>query len=93
VSRNIDKSILSRYFRNRSNGDKIPVPVLPANYRKHLDVMFKNENLVSWSNGSPWICNPDLLTLAYKKSGRGTYNADIKEGDEVVAIGKWSPLE
>ena len=55
--------------------------------------MFKNENLISWSNGSPWICSPDLLTLAYKKSGRGTYNADIKEGDEVVAIGKWSPLE
>jgi DUF917 family protein len=52
-----------------------------------LDVWFKNENLVSWLNGSPWICSPDLLTLVHKESGRGTYNADIKEGDEVVAIG------
>ena len=52
-----------------------------------LDVWFKNENLVSWLNGNPWICSPDLLTLAFKESGRGTYNADIKEGDEVVAIG------
>ena len=32
-----------------------------------------------------------MLTLAYKESGCGTYNADIKEDDEVVAIGKWSP--
>lgn len=52
-----------------------------------LDVWFKNENLVSWLNGSHWICSPDLLTLVHKESGRGTYNADIKEGDEVVAIG------
>ena len=52
-----------------------------------LDVWFKNENLVSWLNGSHWICSPDLLTLVHKESGRGTYNADIKERDEVVAIG------
>jgi len=52
-----------------------------------LDVWFKNENLVSWLNGGHWICSPDLLTLVHKETGRGTYNADIKEGDEVVAIG------
>ena len=52
-----------------------------------LDVWIKNENLVSWLNGGHWICSPDLLTLVHKETGRGTYNADIKEGDEVVAIG------
>jgi len=52
-----------------------------------LDLWFKNENQVSWLNGSPWICSPDLLSLVYKESGRGIYNADLKEGDEVTAIG------
>jgi len=52
-----------------------------------LDVWFKNENHVSWLNGKPWVCSPDLLTLVYKDSGDGTTNTLIKEGDEVVAVG------
>ncbi len=52
-----------------------------------FDVWFKNENQVSWLNGSPWVCSPDLVSLVYKESSRGIYNADIKEGDQVVAIG------
>jgi DUF917 family protein len=52
-----------------------------------LDVWFKNENHVSWLNGKPWVCSPDLLTLVYRETGEGISNADIKEGDEVVALG------
>ena len=52
-----------------------------------LDVWFKNENHVSWLNGKPWICSPDLVTLAYKESGEGTTNTLIKEGDKVIAVG------
>lgn len=52
-----------------------------------LDVWFKNENHVTWLNGRPWVCSPDLVTLAYKRDGRGTTNTLIKEGDEIVAIG------
>jgi len=52
-----------------------------------LDVWFKNENHVSWLNGKPWVCSPDLLTLAYRESGEGTTNTLIKEGDELVAVG------
>ncbi len=52
-----------------------------------LSVWFKNENHVSWLNGQPWICSPDLVTLAYKESGLGTTNTLIKEGDEIVAVG------
>ncbi|RME79151.1 MAG: DUF917 domain-containing protein [Chloroflexi bacterium] len=51
-----------------------------------LDVWFKNENHVSWLNGQPFVCSPDLLTLAYR-NGEGTTNTLIKEGDEVVAVG------
>ena len=52
-----------------------------------LAVWFKNENHVTWLNGQPWICSPDLVTLAYKESGLGTTNTLIKEGDEIVAVG------
>jgi DUF917 family protein len=54
---------------------------------KTLDVWFKNENHVSWLNGEPWICSPDMVILARKESGEGITNTDIKEGDEVVAVG------
>ena len=52
-----------------------------------LDVWFKNENHVTWLNGRPWICSPDLVTLAYKESGLGTTNTLIDEGDEIAAVG------
>ena len=52
-----------------------------------LKVWFKNENHVSWLNGRPMVCSPDMLTLVYKENGRGIYNAEIAEGDDVVAIG------
>jgi DUF917 family protein len=51
-----------------------------------LDVWFKNENHVSWLNGEPWVCSPDLVTLAYR-DGEGTTNTLIKAGDHVVAVG------
>ena len=52
-----------------------------------LKVWFKNENQVTWLNGKPWICSPDLVTLVYRENGRGIYNAELKEGDEVAVIG------
>ncbi len=52
-----------------------------------LDVWFKNENLVSWLNGDPWVCSPDLLSLVDSQSGSGIYNAELKVGDQVTAIG------
>jgi DUF917 family protein len=52
-----------------------------------LDVWFKNENHVSWLNGEPWVCSPDLVTLTRRESGEGITNTEIKEGDEVVAVG------
>jgi DUF917 family protein len=52
-----------------------------------LDVWFKNENHVSWLDGEPWICSPDIVTFVLAGSGEGVTNSDIKEGDEVVAVG------
>jgi DUF917 family protein len=52
-----------------------------------LDVWFKNENHVSWLNGQPWVCSPDLVTLARKDKAEGITNTDTKQGDQVVAVG------
>lgn len=54
---------------------------------KTLKVWYKNENHVSWLNGEPWICSPDLLTLVHRESGEATTNTYIAEGDEVVGVG------
>jgi len=51
-----------------------------------LKVWVKNENHVSWLDGRPYVCSPDILTLAYE-DGTGTSNATIAEGEKVVAIG------
>jgi DUF917 family protein len=52
-----------------------------------LDVWFKNENHVTWLNGEPWVCSPDLITLAYQDTGQGTTNTLVAEGDQLVAVG------
>ncbi len=59
-----------------------------GDYSGHtLKVWFKNENHVTWLDEKPWVCSPDLVTIAYKESGNGTTNTLLKEGDEVVAVG------
>ncbi len=52
-----------------------------------LSVWFKNENHVSWLDGEPWVCSPDLVTLAYAESGEATTNTLIDSGDRIVAVG------
>jgi DUF917 family protein len=52
-----------------------------------LRIWIKNENHISWLNGNPHVCSPDILTLLYRENGRGIYNAEIAIGDDVVAIG------
>ena len=54
---------------------------------KTLKVWFKNENHVSWLNGKPFVCSPDLLTLAHLETGEGISNTLLKEGEAVVAVG------
>ena len=54
---------------------------------QRLEVWFKNENQISWLNGNPWVCSPDLISLVHRGSGRGIYNAELKEGDAVAAVG------
>jgi hypothetical protein len=52
-----------------------------------LQVWFKNENHVSWLDGTPWVCSPDLVVIADRKTGEGFTNTLIDAGDEVAVVG------
>jgi len=59
-----------------------------GDYSGHtLEIWFKNENHISWLDGKPWVCSPDLLTLVYTDGCQAATNTEIDKGDEVVAVG------
>jgi len=60
---------------------------------KTYEVWFKNENLVTWLNGSPHVTCPDLVSIVDAKTAEGLSNwgDDIAEGREVVTIGIKAP--
>jgi uncharacterized protein len=54
---------------------------------KTIDIWFKNENHVSWLNGHPYVCSPDLIVIVDKESGEGITNDKIVQGQHVAIIG------
>ncbi len=52
-----------------------------------LKLWFKNENHVSWLNGEPWICSPDLMTVVEADTGRGITSTDLTVGSLVSVVG------
>ena len=61
--------------------------VVIAGGDQELEVWFKNENHVTWLNGEPWVCSPDLITLVDPRTGKAFTNTDVAEGNEVVVVG------
>jgi len=59
-----------------------------GDYAGHsLEVWFLNENHVTWLDGTPYVCSPDLIILLNPESGEGYTNTEIKAGDPVAVIG------
>lgn len=57
---------------------------------KKLRVWIKNENLVSWLDGEPYVCCPDLISLIDPGTAEVVRGRDVK-GREVVVIGIKAP--
>ena len=65
-----------------------------GDYSGHkLEVWFKNENLVSWLDGEPYVTCPDLITLLDPETADALSNwgEDLKKGREVAVIGIKAP--
>jgi len=50
-------------------------------------VWFKNENHITWKNGTPYVTSPDIITSVDLKTGEPITNADIGVGAKVAVIG------
>jgi len=59
-----------------------------GDYKGHsLDVWFENENHVSWLDGNPFVCSPDLVTIVDRETGEGFTNTVIDAGHRVAVVG------
>lgn len=54
-----------------------------------LKIWFKNEHILSWLDGKPFVTCPDTICVVDAKSGQGLSNwgSDFTEGRSVVAFG------
>jgi len=60
-------------------------------YENHqLKIWFKNELLVSWKDGTPFVTCPDLICVvdAHTAEGLSNWGDDYRIGREVVVLGK-----
>jgi hypothetical protein len=57
-------------------------------YKGHeLKVWLKNENLLSWLDGDPYVLTPDLICIIDSETGRPIINSNMKEGRRIVVFG------
>jgi DUF917 family protein len=52
-----------------------------------LKIWLKNENLLSWFDGRPYVLTPDLICVLDAGTGRPITNSNMKEGKRVVVFG------
>ncbi len=57
--------------------------------KEQIKVWFKNEYLVTWKNGKPFVTSPDLICIVDKESGEGLtpWGDDFSLEREVVVLG------
>jgi len=63
-----------------------------GNYFGHeLKVWLKNENLLTWLDGEPYVVTPDLICILDGKSGHPITNSNMKEGLNLLVFGIPAP--
>jgi len=56
-----------------------------------MKIWFKNENLVSWIDGKPYVTSPDLIILLNKDDASPVINPYLKEGQKVSVVASPAP--
>ena len=52
-----------------------------------MRVWFKNECLLSWKDGAPYVTAPDLIVLMERENGEPRTNNQVEEGLEIAVVG------
>jgi DUF917 family protein len=52
-----------------------------------MEIWFKNENHVSWIDGKPFVCSPDLICILENSTGEGLTNTVLDVGHDVAVLG------
>ena len=50
-------------------------------------IWYKNENHVSWLDGKPFVCSPDLIEVVDAATAEPITNTDIQQGQRVAVLG------
>ncbi|HZD03087.1 MAG TPA: DUF917 domain-containing protein [Actinomycetes bacterium] len=53
-----------------------------------LKVWFKNENHVTWLDGEPYVCSPDLVEVCRPDTAEPLVNTYLQLGDRVAVVGR-----
>jgi hypothetical protein len=57
-------------------------------YKNHeLRVWLKNENLLSWLDGNPYVLTPDLICILDAATGRAITNTNMRKERKIVVFG------
>lgn len=63
-------------------------------FKNHqLKVWFKNEFLLSWLNGNPYIACPDLITMVDASTYEPITNSQLRKGMAVIVFGLRAPQQ
>lgn len=57
------------------------------NAGSRMDIWLQNENHVSWIDGKPFVCSPDLIVVVDRETGQGFTNDIIDAGHRVAVLG------
>ena len=61
---------------------------LPGSMKSsNLKIWLKNENHVTWLDGEPWVCSPDLISIIDTATATGHTSTNIAPGDVVTVVG------
>lgn len=52
-----------------------------------LKIWYKNENMISWKNGEPYVTCPDLICVVDNKTGYPITNPNCKVGQDIAVLG------
>jgi DUF917 family protein len=60
-----------------------------ADFQGHtLKVWFKNENHLTWLDGQPYVCSPDLVEVCRADTAEPLVNTYLQVGDRIAVVGR-----